>query len=445
MVSQYQKTLAGEITLSGVGLHTGKDVTVTLKPADEDTGIRFRRTDLLSDNDIRVGIDNVVLADGHSGRQTTIGHGKAIVQTVEHLLASLHVLGITNIIIEVNSAELPALDGSAIEYVNAIKKTGVAKQNKEQSVFSVSEPLSIDFNGNTTTILPADALRITYTLNYNNPALSEQNVTFEVTPEIFTKELAPARTFCLKEEAEALLAAGYGKGANYQNTLVFEDNAPIENTLRFDDEAARHKVIDLIGDLYLLGQPVKGHIITAKTGHAQNFELVKKIYESKEKTMTEKNAKTIKDSLDFDNLDFDINKIMAFMPHRYPFLLVDRVIELDPGKRIVAIKNVTITEPFFQGHFPGHPIMPGVLIVEAMAQAGGIVSMMKEDHPEEKVAYFMSIDKAKFRAPVIPGDQLRFEVNVIKSKGRIGVCDCKAFVEEKLVCSAEVMFTIMDK
>ncbi len=427
-----QRTIREEVKFCGVGLHSGKEVTLSLVPAEADNGIIIRRVDCGSHNEIKLGLESVLPPDKHQGRQTTLSNGNVSVQTIEHLLAVLHVFKITNLIIEIDNFELPALDGSALPYAEALKDI-VVEQEGFIAPLIVKAPLEIDNGFSTTAVFPSERLRIDYTLSYGDKNLADQFVSVIIDEETFVRELAPARTFCLKHEADMLLAMGYGKGATAQNTLVFENNEPIDNKLRFRDEAARHKITDLLGDVYILGRPVIGHIITAKTGHNQNYVLTKKMGEV---SMSEKN-------IDINN--FDINSIMSVMPHRYPFLLIDRVLELEPGKRVVAIKNVTINEPFFQGHFPNHPIMPGVLIVEAMAQAGGIVTMLKEKNPEEKVAYFMSIDKAKFRAPVKPGDQLRFEIDVIKSKGPIGVCDCKAYVDGKLVCSAEVKFMVVDK
>ncbi|MBU1862964.1 MAG: UDP-3-O-acyl-N-acetylglucosamine deacetylase [Candidatus Omnitrophica bacterium] len=434
-----QKTLKSSFSIKGVGLHTGKAVTVTAEPAPPGSGIVFKYVDDAETHEVRATVDNIIIG----GRQTALRCGAKQIQTIEHLMASLNAFGITNAIIKIDNSELPALDGSALSYAREIEDVGTQEQAAEQNVVEVTEPVYLETETTSTVVLPHPELRISYTLSYNHPALSDQFVTYTVDEKTFVNELAPARTFCLKEEADALLAQGYGKGANYQNTLVFDDNVPVDNTLRFPDEAARHKVVDLIGDLYLLGCPLKGHIITCRTGHVQNVELVKRLSALKKKATRADNKEGVLDMI--NKRQFDINDIQKILPHRYPFLLIDRVISLEPGKRIIAIKNVTINEPFFQGHFEGHPIMPGVLIIEAMAQAGGILTMLKEENQGDKVAYFMSIDKAKFRSPVVPGDQLRFDITMIRAKGRIGICACKAYVEEKLVCEAEVKFTVMDR
>lgn len=438
-----QKTIKRDIAIEGIGLHSGNPVHLTLKPASANSGIVFRRVDIPSAPDMRVCIDAISDPSLHAGRQTTLGKGKAQIQTIEHLMAALHACGVDNAVVEIDSSELPALDGSSLRYVQAIHEVGVVAQDAEKEVLVITERLEID-NGRTKTVIePAETFRVTYTLRYNDDNLREQQATFDISDATYETDLAPARTFCLKKEADALLSQGYGKGATPQNTLVFENNVPVDNTLRFEDEAARHKIVDLVGDLYMLGCTIRGHVITECTGHAQNFELVKKLSELRGKKMTNESKVDVSALRKLKQMD--IMQVMQVLPHRFPFLLVDRILDLEPGKRIVALKNVTINEPFFQGHFQGHPIMPGVLIIEAMAQAGGIVTMLKEEKPEEKVAYFMSIDKAKFRAPVRPGDQMRFEIDVIRSKGPIGVCACKAIVDEKVVCSAEVKFTVVDR
>jgi UDP-3-O-[3-hydroxymyristoyl] N-acetylglucosamine deacetylase/3-hydroxyacyl-[acyl-carrier-protein] dehydratase len=437
-----QKTIKSEIRIDGIGLHSGNPVHLVLKPSPANTGILFKRVDVPTSLAIKATIENIADPARHAGRQTTLGTGEAYIQTIEHLMAALHACGIDNLLVEIDSSELPALDGSSLPYVQAIEAVGLCDLKEAKAVLEITEPIHIDNGRSTTVVLPSPDFRISYTLSYNDPNLVDQHVSFVITKELYEKELASARTFCLKKEADALVAQGYGKGATPQNTLIFENNAPVDNVLRFPDEAARHKVVDLIGDLYMLGCTIKGHVITSRTGHAQNFALVKKLTELRGKKMN----KTVMDVNELRKLkQMDIMQVMQVLPHRFPFLLVDRILDLEPGKRIVALKNVTINEPFFQGHFEGHPIMPGVLIVEAMAQAGGIVTMLNEENPGEKVAYFMSIDKAKFRAPVRPGDQMIFEVEVVRSKGPIGVCACKALVEGKVVCSAEVKFTIVDR
>ena len=441
--TETQKTIKSAFTVKGAGLHTGKSVTVTVKPALPNTGICFKRIDSATGEAVRATITNLVAKPGLGGRQTVLVCGDKSVQTIEHLMSALNAFGIDNAIVEIEGDELPALDGSSLSYAEAIKKNGREDQKVAREYCEITEPVYLNSGATSMVVLPSKEFKISYTLSYNHESLSDQFISLTVDEDTYIKELAPARTFCLLEEAKALRDKGFGKGASYENTLVFDNNLPVNNKLRFSNEAVRHKVVDLIGDLYLLGRPLRGHVIAYRTGHTQNFELVKKLIALQQKQGASSQAAAQAEGA-FEVMQLDINDIMEFAPHRYPALFVDKVIELVPGKRAVAIKNVTINEPFFQGHFPGHPIMPGVLIVEALAQVGGIVVLRCEGN-RGKLAYFMSIDKAKFRAPVLPGDQLRMEVDVIKAKGRFGVCACKAYVEKKLVCEADVKFTLVDR
>jgi UDP-3-O-[3-hydroxymyristoyl] N-acetylglucosamine deacetylase/3-hydroxyacyl-[acyl-carrier-protein] dehydratase len=286
-------------------------------------------------------------------------------------------------------------------------------------------------------IMPADDFKISYALEYPHPML-RQSVTFTITPETYEKELACCRTFCLKEEADALLAKGLGQGATTANTLVFGPNGVMDNTLRFPDEAARHKVLDCLGDLYLLGMPIKGHVFAFKSGHNLNRELLKKIAEQKKKYEAVRALSKVEYR---PGSSLDVQAIMKVIPHRYPFLLVDRILEIESGKRAVAIKNVTANEAFFQGHFPARPVMPGVLMVEAMAQVAGVIVL---SNPElaGKLAFFMSVDGVKFRKVVEPGDQVVMEVEITKARSRVaqarGVCK----VDGEIVCEAEMGFAL---
>jgi len=370
-----QKTLKEAITIKGVGLHTGKPVEVTIKPAPANTGIVFKRVDISSAKEVPANVQNVILPTSGGGRQTLLADGDTKVQTIEHLMATLCAFGIDNAFVDINSDELPALDGSALQYAKKIIASGKVEQHAPQRIFEVTEPVYLENGETSTVVLPSSDFRISYTLSYNNPALSDQFVSFVVNEDIFVKELAPARTFCLKEEAQALLAQGFGKGANPQNTLVFDNNLPVDNELRFSDEAARHKVVDLIGDLYLLGCPLRGHIITCRTGHKQNFELVKKLFAMKEKSGNKTpisrspqegvQPAPLSGGAVVEGTELNINQIMQIMPHRYPFLFIDRIIHIEPGKKAIGIKNISFNEEIFLGQFPGHPIFPGVFVQHA--------------------------------------------------------------------------------
>ena len=433
-----QRTIKNEISLSGVGLHTGCQSTLTLKPADTDHGIKFVRMDL-PDKPVVVCSVESVKAENSLPRCTTIGQGDVSIHTVEHFLSVLSGLGITNLLVETDNCELPGLDGSGKEYLEAIQKVGVVDQEKDSSVYSVIKPIGVESNDASIYIFPSDQLRITYSLSYDHDFVKSQYYSTVVNQEIYSNEIAPSRTFCLKEEAEELLKNGLGKGANTQNTLVIDQGGVMENELRFDNEFARHKVLDFIGDTYLLGMPIKGHVYATKSGHALNYQLLKKIAE--QKAQVERKGLLSKHSI--KGKVIDIETIKTILPHRFPFLLVDRVHEVENGKKAIGIKNVTMNEYFFQGHFPTKPVMPGVLMIEALAQTGGIVVLTNPVH-HGKVAFFMAANNVKFRKVVVPGDQLLMEVDVIKDKSKICQVRGVAKVNDEIVAEADMVFSFTD-
>ncbi|NLE64415.1 MAG: UDP-3-O-[3-hydroxymyristoyl] N-acetylglucosamine deacetylase [Elusimicrobia bacterium] len=429
-----QRTISKECVITGVGLHLGKPATVVIKPAVANSGIVFVRTDLAGSPSMRLGTLDVVTG-GEKGRYSAIKKGEAVVYTVEHLLAALSGLGIDNATIAISGDEAPGVDGSSAVYVKALREAGVVDLDAEQEVLEVREPIMVSRNGASVMVVPADEWKVSYSLEYPHPLL-KQVATFSITPDIFEKDIAPARTFCLLEEAEAVKAQGLGQGANNANTLVFGPKGPLDNTLRFPDEPARHKILDCVGDFYLLGKQVKGHVIAFKSGHTLNRELLKKILQQKEKYESRRALSTPPQG---NASAMDVRAIMNVIPHRYPFLLVDRILEIEPGKRAVAVKNVTMNEAFFQGHFPVRPVMPGVLMIEAMAQVLGVVALSNGD-AKGKLAFFMAVDNVKFRKIVEPGDQLVMEVEIVKARSRIangrGVCK----VDGQVVCEADMGF-----
>lgn len=460
-----QRTIQKEISYTGKGLHTGAKTTITFKPAAPNSKVIFYRKDLPGFPEVPVEVDNVV----DIIRGTSIGKGNVKIYTVEHVLASLAGLQIDNIVVELDGVEPPVGDGSALPFVQTLLKAGISDQNVPRNFIEIESPIfysekekKIDL-----VVLPSFDLRITFMVDYNNPALGTQYTTLVSLEDEFVKEFAPCRTFCFFSELETLYKGGLIKGGDLGNALIICDNnvSPDElgrlknmfgikekvfvgksgilndTPLRFPNEPVRHKALDLLGDLFLLGQPIKAHILAARSGHAANVEIARKIKQEFEKNKITKKYQP-KKSGDFL---LDINAVMRIMPHRYPFLLIDRVLDLEPDKKVTALKNVSINEPYFAGHFPGHPIMPGVLIIEAMAQAGGILLLNTVENPESKVVYFMGIDEVRFRKPVMPGDQLKFELEMLQY--RRGTCKMrgKAFVDEELVCEALLMATVVDK
>ncbi len=460
-----QQSIRNSASGSGVGLHTGCESTITFKPAEPGTGVRFVRTDLQGSPEVPADIDHVVGLD----RGTTIQKGEAKVYTVEHVLAAVAGLQIDNLIIELDNIEPPVFDGSSKPFVDILKQGGIVRQSQPKAYFEIDTHLAYSEKdrGVDIVVVPSDEFRITFMVDYRNPALGTQYTSLVSLEDEFEEEFAPARTFCFLSEVEMMKERGIIKGGGLDSAIVICDH-DIDNNelqrlkqlfelegdvrigesgilndkeLRFYNEPVRHKALDLIGDLFLIGAPIKGHILAARSGHAANVALAKKMRSMyKKKQIKQKYAGSAS-----GEYVLDIGAILKLMPHRYPFLLIDRIIDLVPDDSVTAIKNVTINEPFFQGHFPGHPIMPGVLIVEAMAQAGGFLLLNTVEEPETKVVYFMGIDKVKFRKPVLPGDQLRFELKMISFRRSTCKMTGEAYVDGKLVCEAEMMAAVVDR
>lgn len=432
-----QKTVKNEVSLEGVGLHSGAKAQMTLAPAPLNTGLVFIVPGSAGDVEIPALVENVT-GEHDLVRATTLAKDGVTIHTVEHVLAALAGLGVTNCYIRLQGGEPPmASCGSSLGYVEMIQEAGIDDQGIPALYYKVNRPIMWRDGNVEVTAEPADSFRVSFVVEYDDPAIGLQEATFEVRPSIFRDEIAPARTFALMKDVAQLQEMGLVKGASIDNALVF-DNGKLAGgqELRFSDECVRHKILDLIGDLALLGMPIQGHIKARFSGHAANVEFTKLLAKSERRMPRIYPPR--------NPVQWDIASIMEMLPHRYPFLLVDRITEIVPGKSVIGIKNVTINEPFFQGHFPGHPIMPAVLIVEAMAQVGGVLLLSTVEDPRGKLVYFSGIDNARFRHPVTPGDQLRFELELTKLRGPICKMRGTAWVGDKVVAEANLMSTVVD-
>ena len=428
-MSQKQQTIAKQASLEGVGLHTGETARLRFLPAEANTGIRFRRTDLPDAGDIAAHLDQVVSTD----RGTSLGKGEARMHTVEHLLAAVVALQIDNLVIEVNGPEIPILDGSFKPFYDALRSVPRKEQDEPVHYLELTETVTAKGPAGASYVaLPDDTFRISATIEFDHPLIRRQFASFVVGDGQFAEQVAPARTFGFMREAEELYKRGLVKGVTLSNAIVLNETGLEHGELRFADEFVRHKIGDVIGDFALLGRRVKAHVIADRPSHAGNLELARAMASAQAKNGRSQPI-------------VDITRIMQYLPHRYPMLLVDRIIEYEAGKRIVGIKNVTINEPFFQGHYPGHPVMPGVLIVEAMAQVGGLLMMDAVENIQDKVVYFMSLDNVKWRRPVTPGDQLRFELEILQLRKHVCRMKGEGFVDGQLVAEAEMMARIVDR
>jgi len=437
-VLRLQKTVAKPATLEGVGLHSGTESRLTFRPAPVNHGIVFQVAAADGPVEIRAQVDNVLAGDV-SVRHTTLAGNGVEIHTVEHVLGALAGLGITNCQIELEGQEPPEpLDGSALPIIELLEEAGIADQGLPAPYYRIPGMISFREGDVEITAEPADRFLLTFYIAYDDPLIGTQQATFEITPEIFRREIAPARTFALKKEVSELQAMGLAKGGTLFNALVIEDGKLLgAQELRFPDEFVRHKVLDLLGDLSLLGMPLQGHVKARCSGHATNLAFTRLLARRESRSPSIYPPRK--------PVHWDICSIMEVMPHRYPFLLVDRICELEPGKRVVGYKNVSVNEPFFPGHFPGHPIMPAVLIIEAMAQTGGVLLLSSIDDPSSKLVYFSGIDQARFRQPVTPGDQLRFELEMVKLRGPICKMRGVALVDGEKVAEADLMSTVVDR
>ncbi|MCK4595686.1 UDP-3-O-[3-hydroxymyristoyl] N-acetylglucosamine deacetylase [candidate division WOR-3 bacterium] len=414
-----QRTIKRKISTEGIGIHTGTFAKLSLLPAPPDNGIVFLK------NGVRIKAD-IINSESNHGSTILKKDGESV-NTVEHILAAFYGTGVNNCICEITGDEIPALDGSALGFVELIKDAEIIELDKEREIKNIRQTVEYRDEKREIIALPNKNLRISFYIDYERDYPPPQFKSFTITPEVFEKEIAPARTHTFYRWIEEIWKRGLGKGGSLDNVLVIGENGLINQTsLRFPDEFVRHKILDLIGDLSLLGCHINANIFAFKSGHVANINFTKLLKSQLEVTV------------------FDIKDIQNILPHRYPMLLVDRIVELTDEK-VVGIKNVTINEPFFQGHFPGHPIMPGVLIVESLAQVGGFLMLKKVDEPKKYVVYFLKIDKVKFRKPVFPGDTLRNELKLIKHKEGLFIMQGKAYINDVVVCEGEFTAKVVKK
>lgn len=430
-----QTTLAKAVSLTGTSLHEGAAVTLTLKPAKAGEGYTFVRTDKAGAA-VKAHPSKII----DIKRRTVIKDGEAEVHTIEHVLSALYGLGVDNATIELNAPEPPAGDGSAKAFMDLVDQAGIATLEAEAEVFTPTAPLvftegsaSISCTPNPQTQAPNPVFAVQYTLDYGVPHLPLQRFSGDASAESYRKNIGPARTFCLEEEARQLQAMGFGKGANTQNTLVWGKNGVMENKLQFPDEFARHKALDIIGDLAVVGVRLHARVVGVASGHSLNQQLAKALRAQYDEARRKPSGQGA----------LDIQGILRVAPHRYPFLMVDRVLEAQ-GSRAVGIKNVTFNEPCFMGHFPGRPVFPGVLQIEALAQIGGLLVLQKPEH-KGKLAFFTSVENVKFRRVVVPGDQILLEANVLRERRGLAEVEARASVNGEMCCEGTLKFMVVDE
>jgi UDP-3-O-[3-hydroxymyristoyl] N-acetylglucosamine deacetylase/3-hydroxyacyl-[acyl-carrier-protein] dehydratase len=459
-----QRTIKKAVQLSGVGLHTGQEVNLTFKPAPEGHGYIFQRVDLDGAPSVYADVNRVISTQ----RGTTIKQGEAVVHTVEHALSALSGMGLDNVLIEIDGPEVPILDGSAAPFVQALKEAGIEEQSKEKDYFVVEEPIVYkdEKTGAELVALPKDQFEVVALIDFNSPVLGQQYANFNGTTD-YSEEIAPCRTFVFLHEVEFLFEQNLIKGGDLDNAIVIADRVVSQeeldrlakklgkpsvkvekegvlNTIKlhFKNEPARHKLLDIMGDVALLGSPIKGKIVATKPGHAVNVAFTKHLKQVQQqkkrlkgKPHYDPNAKPI----------FDVTQIAEWLPHRYPFLLIDKIIELS-DTHVVGIKNVSFNEHFFQGHFPNNPVMPGVLQIEALAQTGGMLALSTVDDPGDWDTYFLKIENAKFKHKVVPGDTLILKMELIAPIRR-GICQMQAtaYVGDKIVSEAELIAQIVKR
>ena len=460
---KFQKTIKNQVSISGIGLHTGVSTTISLKPAPEHHGIKFARIDLKEKPIVEAIVENVIDVT----RGTTIGTDQFKVHTIEHLMAAISGLHIDNLLIEIDNVEVPILDGSAKGFVDLLIKAKITEQNSHRVELVIDETITYSNtkSGIDIHVVPSDKFRINYMMDYKHPSIGTQYTSYYSIIDEFINNVAPARTFCLLSEVDNLIKCGLIKGGGLDNSLVFIDkefndndiaklsekfpfnlnknNSDVllnETSLRYYNEPVRHKLLDLIGDLSLLGVPIKGHVVAARSGHASNIEFIKNIKRKYFKKGSGNNMKKRK-----GKLSFNINEVLNILPHRYPFLLIDKILELDPAKEVVALKNVTINEPFFQGHFANQPVMPGVLLIEAMAQAGGFLVLNTIPNPEAKLMYISAIEETRFKKVVAPGDQLVINAKLVKFKLNTCKISAQIMVNNDVIAKSTFLASVVNR
>ncbi len=447
-----QQTLNRVASFSGIGLHSGNRVNMTILPAAANSGVRFRRVDLEGKPEIEARVENV----GETNRSTTLTKGNVKVQTVEHVLAALAGFGIDNAIIELDANEPPIADGSSREFCKIIQTAGIVPQTEKREAFTPSEPIELKSGETVMTLFPDDGFKITCT-SADKKGRFTQFYSTEVTPKTWEKELSHARTFCFFEEIEHLIKNNLIKGGSLENAIVIRDDAVLTTEpLRYPEEFVRHKMLDIVGDLSLVGKPVRGHLIAVKPSHTANCEFAKLILSQSQKPLRAAQAfgpppvelkgddkkETVLDQMARGDGALNAEQVRAILPHRFPFLMVDGVLRVD-GNKITAFKNITNNEPYFPGHFPGHPIMPGVLQLEAIAQVAGIL-MLRQAENLGQLAYFMAAENVKWRKPVLPGEVLIIEVELTRSRGKIGKASGVCKVGGEIVSEANVTFVLQE-
>jgi UDP-3-O-[3-hydroxymyristoyl] N-acetylglucosamine deacetylase / 3-hydroxyacyl-[acyl-carrier-protein] dehydratase len=439
-----QQTLNRAASFSGIGLHSGNRVNMTILPAPANSGVRFRRVDLDGKPEIEARVENV----SETNRSTTLSKGNTKIQTVEHVLAALAGFGIDNAIIELDANEPPIADGSSREFCKIIQTAGIKELPEKKEFFTPVQPIELQSGETTMTLFPDEVFKITCT-SADKKGRFTQFYSTEVNPKTWEKELAHARTFGFYEEIEFLIKNNLIKGGSLENAIVIRDDAVLTTEpMRYAEEFVRHKMLDIVGDLSLLGRPVRGHLIAVKPSHAANCEMVRQIVAQMNKPLRAAQAfappseTNSNDAVVAQKGAMNIEEILKLLPHRYPFLMVDRILKID-GNKIVGVKNVTINESYFQGHFPGHPIMPGVLQLEAIAQVAGAL-LLRTIEAANQVAYFLSAENVKWRKPVVPGDVLVIEVEMTKLRGKLGKARGVCKVGGEIASEAEVTFMLRD-